>query len=166
MYKEEDYLVYKKDVCKVKEIKKSHFDNAIYYVLVPVNDNTLKIEVPAANRLGHIRDLISKKEIENIIKEIPNIKTIEENDKLIENKYKELMQKGTYEDLIAIIKTTYLRNKAKENNKKKLSDKDLHYLNLAEKYLYTEFGIVLNMSYDDTKKYVENQVSKLVINEK
>lgn len=165
MYNENDYLVYKKDVCIVKEIKKSKIDDSIYYVLVPVSDNTLKIEVPAANRLGYIRDLISKEEVKRIINKIPNIEIIEVDDKNIENKYKELLQKGGFEDLIKIIKTTYLRNKSREENKKKLSDKDSHYFKLAEKYLYTEFSIVLNMSYDDTKKYIEDTVKKLDTNE-
>lgn len=161
MFNVNDFLVYKKEVCRVKEIKENSLDKSSYYVLIPVTDESLKIEVPTANRLGHLRNLISIEEIDNIIKKIPSIKIIEENDRLIENEYKELLKSGTFEDLITIIKTTYLRNKARENTKRKLSDKDNTYFNLAEKYLYTEFSIVLNKSYKDTKKYVEDEVRKL-----
>ncbi|MBO5376116.1 MAG: CarD family transcriptional regulator [Bacilli bacterium] len=161
MFNVNDFLVYKKEVCRVKEIKENSLDKSSYYVLIPVTDESLKIEVPTANRLGHLRNLISIEEIDNIIKKIPSIKIIEENDRLIENEYKELLKSGTFEDLITIIKTTYLRNKARENTKRKLSDKDNTYFNLAEKYLYTEFSIVLNKSYEDTKKYVEDEVRKL-----
>lgn len=161
MFNINDYVVYKKEVCRVKEIKENGLDNSFYYVLVPITDESLKIEVPTANRLGYLRNLISKEEIDDIIKNIPNIRIIEENDRLIENEYKELLKKGTFEDLITIIKTTYLRNKAREDSKKKISDKDNTYFNLAEKYLYTEFSIVLNKSYEDTKKYVEDEVRKL-----
>lgn len=123
MFNINDYVVYKKEVCRVKEIKENGLDNSSYYVLVPITDESLKIEVPTANRLGYLRNLISKEEIDDIIKNIPNIRIIEENDRLIENEYKELLKKGTFEDLITIIKTTYLRNKAREDSKKKLSDK-------------------------------------------
>lgn len=163
MFNVNDFLVYKKEVCRVKEIKGNSLDKSSYYVLIPVTDESLKIEVPTANRLGHLRNLISIEEIDNIIKKIPSIKIIEENDRLIENEYKELLKSGTFEDLITIIKTTYLRNKAREDTKRKLSDKDNTYFNLAEKYLYTEFSIVLNKSYEDTKKYVEDEVRKLEV---
>jgi len=161
MFNINDYVVYKKEVCIVKDIKENHLDNSTYYVLVPITDNSLKIEVPCANRLGYLRNLISKDEILKIIENIPNIEIINENDRLIENEYKELLKKGTFNDLIKIIKTTYLRNKERTENKKKISDKDNTYFELAEKYLYTEFSIVLNKSYEETKKFVEEEVKKL-----
>lgn len=155
MFNTGDFVVYKRDVCKIVNIKNE------YYVLVPITDNSLKISVPVTNKFGFIRNLISKNEIMEIIKKIPNIETIETNDKLIENEYKNLMNTGSHEDLIKIIKTTYLRNKERIDNNKKIGDKDNNYFSLAEKYLYNEFAIVLNMSYDDTKKYVIEQVCKI-----
>lgn len=149
------FIVYKKDVCKIIDIKNN------YYVLVPITDNSLKISVPVDNKLGFIRNLISKNEVMEIIKKIPDIEVIETNDKLIENEYKVLMNRGTHIDLIKIIKTTYLRNKERLDNNKKIGDKDNNYFNLAEKYLYNEFAIALNMNYDDTKKYVIEQVCKI-----
>ena len=89
---------------------------------------------------------------------MPQIEVINTTDKLIENEYKKLMTSGSFEDLIKIIKTTYLRNKNRLENNRKISDKDDQYFQKAEKYLYTEFSIVLNKSYDETKKYI---VSKL-----
>jgi len=166
MFNINEYVVYKKEVCIIKEIKENQLNHNSYYVLVPVIDNSLKIEVPTNNKFNYIRNLISEDEINKIIKKIPDIKIINENDRLIENEYKELLKKGTHEDLIKIIKTTYLRNKEREINKKKLSDKDNTYFELAEKYLYTEFSIALNKTYEETKKYIEDEVSKLNKNEK
>ena len=71
------------------------------------------------------------------------------------------MQNRTHEDLIKIIKTTYLRNKERIDNNKKTTDKDNHYFNQAELYLYNEFSVVLNLTYDETKEYVLNAVNKL-----
>ena len=52
MYKENDYLVYKKDVCKVKEVRKNKMNGRDYYILIPMNDESLIIEAPVDNRLG------------------------------------------------------------------------------------------------------------------
>ena len=37
----------------------------------------------------------------------------------------------------------------------------MYYFNLAEKYLYNEFSVVLNLSYDETKEYVINSVNNI-----
>ncbi len=162
MFEVGGYLVYKRDVCKLVEIKKNCFSNDDCYVLIPLLDDSLKIEVPISNINKKVRPLISKEKVNEIIKEIPNVETIKCDDsRLIENKYKELINSGELIDLVKVIKTTYLRNKEKSDNKKKMNDRDNNYLCLAEKYLYQEFSIVLNMSYDDTKKYVIDEVSKL-----
>lgn len=161
MYKIGDFIVYRKEVCKVVDIKKNHFNNMDYYILEPLDDNSLRLDVPVDNRCGYIRDLISKDDINKIINNIPNIEIINIRDKSIENVYKNLMTSGSHEDLIKIIKTTYLRNQERIESNRKVSDKDTNYFNQAEKYLYNEFGVVLQMSYDDTKQYVIDKVLDL-----
>lgn len=158
MYKINDYLVYGKDVCKVYEINKQKFNNTDYYLLKPIKDETLKIEVPITS--NKIRPIITKDELERIIKEIPKIEIINVNEKYLESEYKRLLLNATHEDLIKIIKTTYLRNKNRQESKKKPSEKDKSYFELAEDYLYNEFSVVLNLSFEDTKNYIINQVEK------
>lgn len=153
-----DYIIYRKDVCKVVAIKENHFNHKDYYLLVPIDDESLHIDVPVDYCAGYIRDLISKEEIQKLIQKMPKIETIQSDEKRLENEYKNLLNSGTHEDLIKIIKTSYLRNKERLDHKKKISDKDHHYFELAEKYLYNEIGTVLGMSYEDTKQYVINQV--------
>lgn len=161
MYKIGEYVVYKKDVCKIIDIRKNHFNNEDYYIMVPANDSSLKIDIPTANRCNFIRDIISKEEVLKLIRKIPTISLIKIDDKLLEQEYKALISNGNHEDLIKIIKTTYLRNKDKIENKKKISEKDNHYFEQAEKYLYSEFSVALNMSYEDTKQFVIDEVLKL-----
>lgn len=162
MFKKGDYVVYKRDVVEIVGTKINGLNHQEYYVLVPVNDESLKIDVPVDNRLGHIRSLITKSEITNLIKRIPEIPLIETNNKLIENDYKILMNDASHESLIKIIKTTYLRNKERLDNNKKVGDKDNHYFNLAEKYLYTEIAYSLNISYDEAREYILREVTKLI----
>ena len=159
MYKEGDLLVYKKDVCKILEIKEKYLRDMDYYILVPIIDKSLKIQIPINSNT--IRNLIIKEEVEELIKRIPFVETIKKDSKNLENDYKQLMQRGKHEDLIKIIKTTYLRNKERLNNNKKTTDKDNYYFNQAELYLYNEFSVVLNLTYDETKEYILNEVNKL-----
>ena len=159
MYKINDYIIYKRDVCKILDILPKFFKDNDYYLLSPLSDKTLTIKVPINNK--NIRRLITKKELVEIIKKIPDIPIVDSDTKSLENIYKELLASESHEDLVKIIKTTYVRNKERIDNNKKTTDKDNYYFNMAEKYLYQEFQIVLNLSYDETKKYVIDKVSKL-----
>ena len=159
MYKVGEYIVYKKDVCIIKEIKEKYYKDIDYYILEPINDKSLKISVPINSKF--IRKLITKEKIKEIIKKIPSVEIINSHEKMLETKYKELLKTDNYLDLIKIIKTTYLRNKERLDNNKKVGEKDYNYFNLAEKYLYTEFSIILNMSYNETKEYIKKEVEKI-----
>ena len=158
MYKVNDYLIYKRDVCKVKEIRKNKINGLDYYILVPISDESLILDVPTDNRMGYIRDIISKKDAEGLIKKIPLIEPLVNiEDKYIEKTYKELLYNGTLEDLIKIIKTAYVRNDNRIKNNKKISDKDKLYFDKAEEYLYNELSISLGMSFNETKEYIINK---------
>ncbi len=90
MYKINDIVVYKKDVCRIKDIKTNKTTGNTYYVMVPIDDESLVIDIPIENKTGFLRDLLSKDEVENLINEIPNIKPFDNlDDKNIELKYKQ-----------------------------------------------------------------------------
>ncbi|MFQ8643084.1 MAG: CarD family transcriptional regulator [Oscillospiraceae bacterium] len=161
MFKVNDYIVYKNDVCRIKNIKENQYQGNDCYVLESMLDNSLTIDVPVDNRYGNIRSLISEKEIKELIEQIPLIPLIDCHEKQLENQYRQLLNSGDLADLIKIIKTTYLRNKERIDNNKKIGDKDNQYLEKAEKILYNEFSIVLNMTFDDTKNYVVKEVIRL-----
>ena len=157
MYKENDYVVYKKKVCKVREINRNKITGTTYYILVPIDDESLIIDVPTDDRMGYLRDVISQKEAYELIQKMPQIEPLQNiEDRYIERNYKELLGNGTHEDLIKIIKTAYLRNDQRLKNKKKMSEKDSNYFNLAEKYLYNEIAVSLNLNFEETKNYILN----------
>lgn len=161
MYKKDDYVVYKHDVCKIKDVKENKMTGSTYYVMTPIDDDSLIIDIPTENRMGFLRDIISKENAEKFINKISKIQPLDNiNDKNIEIKYKELLNAGGHENLIKIIKTSYLRNENRINNKKKISEKDNTFFKLAEKYLYNELSIVLNKSVEEVKDYIIEKVSK------
>ena len=161
MYKKGDYVVYRRDVCIIKDIKESKLKNTTYYVVNPIDDSSLTIDIPIENKMGFLRDVISTDKAKKLIERIPEINPIENiNEKNLDAKYKEMLYTGNYEDLIKIIKTTFLRNESRVNNKKKISEKDNNYFKLAEKYLYNELSISLNMSVEEVKDYIFRVVNK------
>ena len=121
MFKLNDYLVYQKNIYQIIGIKYKYLNNQDYYILNSVIDPSLTIKLPCNN--NSIRHIINKDEVNEIIKKIPKIGIIKLDDKLLEIEYKKLLN-GSLEDLIKIIKTTYLKNKERLDAKKKISDKD------------------------------------------
>ncbi len=105
--------------------------------------------------------LISEKEVKELIEQIPLILLIDCHEKQLENQYRQLLNSGDLADLIKIIKTTYLQNKERIDNSKKIGDEDNQYLEKAEKIFYNKFSIVLNMIFDATKNYMVKEVTRL-----
>lgn len=161
MYKKGQYVVYRHDVCLIKDIKENKVKKATYYVMSPLDDKSLTIDFPIEDKMNLLRNVIPTNEAKELIERIPEISPLEDiNEKNIESKYKEMLKTGSYEDLIKIIKTTYLRNEDRINNKKKISEKDDNFFKLAEKYLYNELSISLNMSVEEVKNYIFEVVNK------
>ena len=159
MYKIGDLVVYKRDVCRIIEYKEKYFKDKDYYLLNPIYDKSLKIDVPIDSTL--LRNVISKEEAEDIINSIPSIDIIDVNDKMMENEYKRLITEGGYEGLVSVIKTTYLRNNDRLNSKRKISEKDENYFNTAEKILYGELAVALDMDIEDIKDYIIKRVNEI-----
>ena len=83
MYQLGDLLVYKKDVCEVKEIKENYLKNMDYYVLSPIMDKSLNIQIPTNS--SFVRPIITKERVDEIIKIIPKIEIIKSDSKKLEN---------------------------------------------------------------------------------
>ena len=154
MFNVGENVIYKRDVCVVKEIKEKHYRNMDYYILAPVEDKSLTIEVPVENKKGYLRNIISKERALELIDSISSIEPIITTQKIIDIEYKNLMNSGKLDDLIKIIKTAYLRNDERIKASKKVGEKDDTYFKMSEKILYNELSLALNMDYDTVKKYV------------
>ena len=160
MYKINDYVIYKREVCVVKDLKR--INNQDYYTLENKEDTSLKISIPVSQETQLLRHLATFDEISNTLDHINDIPTLDINERNLEEQYKLLLQGTTIENLIKIIKTAYIRNKIRENNHKHLSDTDTSYQELAEQFLFNEIAYAMNISYDAAKELVFNKLVNIV----
>lgn len=160
MYKINDYVIYKREVCVVKDLKK--INNQDYYTLENKEDTSLKISIPVSQETQLLRHLATFDEISNTLDHINEIPTLDINERNLEEQYKLLLQGTTIENLIKIIKTAYIRNEIRKNNHKHLSDIDTSYQELAEQFLFNEIAYAMNISYDAAKELVFNKLVNIV----
>ena len=161
MYKSGDVVVYGRDVYRIKDVKDNYLFNKTYYIMNPIDDDSLVTSVPV-DTTSYLRDVITKEEAEELIAKIPFIEIVQASDRDIEYEYKQLLRENTLEALIKIIKTTYMRNMMRQNQNKRISEKDEQYFNQAERRLYNELSISLHLTFDDTKQYVIDSVEALL----
>ena len=160
MYKINDYVIYKREVCVVKDLKK--INNQDYYTLENKEDTSLKISIPVSQETQLLRHLATFDEISNTLDHINDIPTLNINERNLEEQYKLLLQGTTIENLMKIIKTAYIRNEIRKNNHKHLSDTDTSYQELAEQFLFNEIAYAMNISYDAAKELVFNKLVNIV----
>ena len=105
--------------------------------------------------------MITSEEARALIDDMLNIETIGVTDeKRRELLYREALMKNQCRDWIAIIKTSYTRKMKRIASGKKVINVDDKYLNIAEKFLYGEFAVALDMSKDEVKGYISDYLKK------
>ena len=83
MYKVNDKIIYKREVCIIKEIKEKYYHEKDYYCISPITDRTLTINIPVDSPL--IKDILTKEQALNIIDSISKVEPILSDDKSLEN---------------------------------------------------------------------------------
>lgn len=157
MFNINDYIVYKGDVSVISDIKIIR-DNK-YYIIYLLNDSSLKINLPIDSKF--IRSLVSYEDAVNLIESIPKFNVVNAgNDKALEICYKKLLNSDVLEDLVVILKTTYLRNKKRLDNGKKVGLVDTTYYDEASKKLFLELSISMNLNIDVIENILIEQFNK------
>ena len=166
MFEIGNYVVYgNTGICRIDDITtRDMMGNGIekeYYVLTPVNTDNAKAFLPVDNHKVVLRAVITKDEAVNLIDRIPQIKDIEEsNDKLREEKYKQLSRQCDCESWVSIIKTIHVRKKERELQGKKPTATDERYFKLAEDKLYEELCFAMDLDRDGIIDYIKMRIDR------
>ncbi|MEZ3486835.1 MAG: hypothetical protein K1W22_09670 [Lachnospiraceae bacterium] len=166
MFKIGDYVAhYKEGVCEVMSIGKLDIScsdkKKEYYTLKPLYDAGGTLYTPVENEKRQIREVITSEEAQALIDDMLNIETIGVTDeKRRELFYREALLRNECRDWIAIIKTSYMRKMKRIALGKKVINVDDKYLNIAEKFLYGELAVALDMPKDEVKGYITDYLKK------
>lgn len=165
MFKVNDYVMYSTTgLCQISDIRKddSCGNETEYYVLHPVNNNTMTIKTPVNNPNIPMRPLLTKDEVLSLIATMP-----EKEPFLIDNNrdrciaFKTALKTGKSEERIKVIKTLYLDKEAKSIVNKKLTKVDDDMMQTAERQLHEEFAMALNIPPDEVDNYILDYISHL-----
>ena len=126
-----------------------------YYTLKPLYNAKGTLYTPVENEKRQIRKLISGEEAKELLDEMDKIETIGVTDeKRRELFYKEALLKNQCREWAALIKTSYMRKMNRIASGKKSINVDEKYLSIAEKFLFGELAVVLDISRDEVRGYI------------
>ena len=150
-------------VCKIIEIAEKTFggDTILYYVLKPVYDENSTVFVPVSNAalVAKMRSVLSAEEVYDMIREMPDEETIwidDENER--KQQYHHILAESDRRKLVKMIKTLHLHRTAQNQKGRKLHQSDENMLKQAEKLLYNEFAMVLNIKPDEVLPFILEQI--------
>lgn len=168
MYKVGEYVLYGQEgVCRIVKIvtRKIANQDKLYYQLMPLDNHiTILVPVDYDQTNAKMRQVLSKDDIYELIKTMPDNETIWIKDKNVrKQKYNEIINKGNHKQLVQLIKTLYLNKQKQINKGKKFHLQDQYLLEVAEKILYDEFSVTLDIKQDEVLPFILNTIK---INEK
>ena len=119
----------------------------------------MPVDVPTQQ----LRKVMTSQEAYELIDKIPDIPEIDiPNEKLREQKYKEVVKIAEPELLLSIIKTTYLRKKDRLEKGKKTTTADEKYLKLAEDLVFSELCLVLGKCKQEIHTLISAKSTKSI----
>ncbi len=148
-----------KGVCTVEDITTldiSGVDKAKrYYILKPKYVTSSTVYVPVDSATNSMRNILTKGEALELIKEIPEMPVLEiKNEKLVEQEYKTCMKQNDSREWAKLIKTIYLRKQKRLEAGRKETAVDSKFFKIAEENLYGELAVALDMERNQVCDYI------------
>jgi len=164
MFKVNDYVMYASTgVCQVIDITKEKYingDEIECYVLQTVFNDKMTIKTPVNNRKVLMRRVMTKEAALSMLASIPEMETVWINDDRQRGaNYKAALKTGKCEDCMQIIKDIYLKKKENSSGGKKIKKSDEEIMKAAEKQLFEEVAIALDISPNEVAPYILEYIS-------
>lgn len=162
MFKKGEVVVYETHgVCRIDDIREEEFRNAVrrYYVLLPIYSDKTTIYAPVDNEKLFMRRALTRAEIDELLLDIPTATAeFPENENARKEYFRSIIKSGDPRRLAGLIKTLYIKKSEQEAAGRKFHLSDARFMNEAEKLLYEELALVLDI---DPEKVVELLWQKL-----
>lgn len=150
-------------VCEVVHIGKIDMKNVkderLFYTLVPLYDSKSKLFIPTDSDGLGLRPVMTKESALELVASLPAMEPITvQNEKEREKIFKEMIRGGNCEDISRIIKTLYLRKKARLAAGKKAVSLDEKFLFMAREQLYGELAVSLGIEKNGVEDYIAQSI--------
>lgn len=150
-------------VCEVVHIgridMKNVKDERLFYTLVPLYDSKSKLFIPTDSDGLGLRPVMTKESALELVASLPAMEPITvQNEKEREKVFKEMIRGGNCEDISRIIKTLYLRKKARLAAGKKAVSLDEKFLFMAREQLYGELAVSLGIEKNGVEDYIAQSI--------
>lgn len=160
-----EFIVYGiNGICRVDEICTSPYDKTdprTYYKLIPLNNPmSSSIYTPVDNERVPMRRLMTKEEIGELIRSIPEIETLTVPvEKQRREIYRSTIGALLPEGYVQVIKTVHRRREELAAAHKHFPVTDLEYGRLAKHLLHSECAHVLGMDENEMEAYIMGQIA-------
>lgn len=160
---EGDYVIYNGlKLCRFDGMSKKKFDGIhedTYYKLTPEDAGSSTYYVSKDKIHDKIRNLISKKEVIEIIDSMPDVEPVwYENNNERKNFFQSLLKSNDYHSLIQVIRSVYVHSRHQSMIGKKTSAIDEAAMKTAEDVMYQEFGHVLGLTVSQVRDFILNRL--------
>lgn len=156
-----DLIIYSSQgICQIDDICEKTYSGVSkkYYVLHPVENEKLVINIPVDNDKVTMLELIVQKEAEEIMESFKEvgIEWIENNSQRYQV-YSNIIKSGDRKDISKVINTLLKEKQKIEGNGKKFFEQDNKLLLYIQNILFTELAMCLNISVDEvSNKIIDN----------
>lgn len=164
MFNVGDTIIYSAHgLCKIDDIcEKTYGDTTgTYYVLHPLGDSKLIINIPIDSNQVVMQKVMNREEAEEILHSFqqPGIEWIE-NVRQRTKQYNSLVNTGDRKEIAKVAITLMKKNREANRNKKKLYDHDRVLLTNIQNIMYKELAVSLDTSYEEISNKVQRMTSQ------
>ena len=169
MFQAGDLVVYgTTGVCRVESIDQPNTTgpdrHRKYYQLKPLYQDGV-IYTPVENTKVSIRPVISREEAEHLIDLIPSMQAEAYRAPTLQalaQHYQTAVRSHNCQDLIELMMSIYAKQKQAESQKRRLGMVYERYMKQAERLLYGEFSVALDIPLEEVQPYIAKRVDGAV----
>jgi len=163
MFQVNDHVIYgSTGVCKIVDIRMEKFGGTLakeYFVISPVFGDTSVIFAPVDKADATMRRTLTVEEVMSLIKAMPqeNCDWID-NDTQRKISFVSAIKDGDHAKLFKLIKTVCAKRTELATTGKKLHIADENAVKAAEKLLYNEFALVLDIAPEKVVPFIREEI--------
>nr|WP_106782457.1 CarD family transcriptional regulator [Lysinibacillus timonensis] len=164
MYNVGDLIIYSSHgICEIDDITEKSFfnDTKTYYVMHPLNNEKLVINIPINSDKINLTEMVDKQTALMLIStfKTPGVEWIEKSTHRA-HIYSTAIKKGDRFEIAKILNTLMTKQLEEERNGNKVSNQDLKLLTSIQNILLTELAIALDTTSEDIYNRLVNCIQE------